>query len=348
MRVSIAPLWNWKMKTLLCELLEAVFQSHLYGIERKVTHDCKQEAERFNRTFMELKVGTHPRASLACSVSIAPLWNWKLLVADECSHVFVFQSHLYGIESAFAPCARKTTLCFNRTFMELKVGGLLHFREPKGRFNRTFMELKDPKFTLAVKGFYVSIAPLWNWKRPTSYGSTSNASFNRTFMELKGHYLNKGQEACMFQSHLYGIESSVNHERIDELVVSIAPLWNWKLPYFFTYVMSSCFNRTFMELKVLALWHKSKFFVVSIAPLWNWKIYESGITAMEGSVSIAPLWNWKSGGGARCLAAQWFQSHLYGIERPLPFTYFDLPWLFQSHLYGIESFEKLLLITRNP
>ena len=74
--VSIAPLWNWK---------------------RLIIPRCSL-AVRFNRTFMELKVGRTLEKVLKCDVSIAPLWNWKVLISR----------------------MRLLAIGFNRTFMELK------------------------------------------------------------------------------------------------------------------------------------------------------------------------------------------------------------------------------------
>ena len=96
------------------------------------------------------------------------------------------------------------------------------------------------------------------------------------------------------------------------------------------------FNRTFMELKDGGEPDAPLPYDVSIAPLWNWK-------------SVEP-WEGLERGA--------FQSHLYGIERPLTEWESQNAWVsiaplwnwklgmawsratasrFQSHLYGIES-----------
>ena len=208
------------------------FQSHLYGIERVMSvYRSADRCHRFNRTFMELKE------------------TWF----DKNKTLRVFQSHLYGIESD-----------------ELNAHGL----HPVG-FNRTFMELKDTgKWKDEVEQL-VSIAPLWNWKihrlgydalhcsfQSHLYGIESHTAvgncrptvgFNRTFMELKEAWQQVMKAPVEFQSHLYGIESSAERRSsVDNVGVSIAPLWNWKwrgalVPV----VQQKSFNRTFMELKVV-------------------------------------------------------------------------------------------------
>ena len=60
--------------------------------------------------------------------------------------------------------ATKASVCFNRTFMELKWQLPLWARMEMHSFNRTFMELKYPSDAQKESGNY---------------------SFNRTFMELK-------------------------------------------------------------------------------------------------------------------------------------------------------------------
>ena len=60
-RVSIAPLWNWK--TVVSKVL-----SRRFG---------------FNRTFMELKGVSYLILCVFSVVSIAPLWNWKPYTFNE-------------------------------------------------------------------------------------------------------------------------------------------------------------------------------------------------------------------------------------------------------------------------
>ena len=54
------------------------------------------------------------------------------------------------------------------------------------------------------------------------------------------------------------------------LQVLIVPLWNWNYWYTLFDYHASCFNRTFMELKLLIyfIWLSRQF--VLIVPLWNW------------------------------------------------------------------------------
>ena len=63
----------------------------------------------------------------------------------------------------------------------------------------------------------------------SQYAAYFAVSFNRTFMELKAELATSTSLRLLFQSHLYGIEST--NTVMDEVV-------------------RICFNRTFMELKV--------------------------------------------------------------------------------------------------
>ncbi len=78
----------------------------------------------------------------------------------------------------------------------------------------------------------------------------------------------------MFQSYLYGIEMQAQKACLHSFHVSIVPLWNWnnssnspKRSW------SSCFNRTFMELKLRATSNTTMANKVSIVPLWNWNAF---------------------------------------------------------------------------
>ena len=53
----------------------AMFQSHLYGIESDYGYEVWAADVCFNRTFMELKGERTSKFSLNICVSIAPLWN---------------------------------------------------------------------------------------------------------------------------------------------------------------------------------------------------------------------------------------------------------------------------------
>ena len=161
--VSIAPLWNWKRKVQLRTDCGLLFQSHLYGIESDIldwldgglgvsiaplwnwkTIDASSMPvnERFNRTFMELKVGRTLEKVLKCE----------------------FQSHLYGIER---------TICEHViAHGKVSIAPLWNWKGHHARaslyhhagFNRTFMELKDCLVLTLRNATPVSIAPLWNWK----------------------------------------------------------------------------------------------------------------------------------------------------------------------------------------
>ena len=154
---------------------------------------------------MELKAATHLRPSWCPRVSIAPLWNWKLL-----------SSQLSSITS-----------CFNRTFMELKAYSIRLFF-----INNTFQShlygIESEKFGRLRGPAGVSIAPLWNWKTDPRNIASKEPGFNRTFMELKGLMLKLCTPTRWFQSHLYGIERTGRGRAHRSPWVSIAPLWNWK------------------------------------------------------------------------------------------------------------------------
>ena len=247
--VSIAPLWNWKMMVKIQFGKKRKFQSHLYGIERCICSRISFLLFCFNRTFMELKVwmllrllalvmfqshlyGIESTILLQLSLmlltfqshlyGIESLFPWGVIIGVE------FQSHLYGIESSERIDAPTTGLCFNRTFMELKVPC-------------------DPEESARNN---VSIAPLWNWKGGDPRGGPGGVGFNRTFMELKATRHRGALHRSVFQSHLYGIESGSRFLlSAVGLRVSIAPLWNWKICSFVRKVLERGFNRTFMELK---------------------------------------------------------------------------------------------------
>ena len=203
------------------------FQSHLYGIESKFKNQKGDTVE----------------------VSIAPLWNWKSTTADQSASV------------------RR----FNRTFMELKVRWTLsatHHRRFQSHLYGIERCCRDPLSSPS----HVSIAPLWNWKSVVPGAVKKDEGFNRTFMELKVTTLAMAQGgdcfnrtfmelkgaprpgvtlSSWFQSHLYGIESERHFWTILGNIVSIAPLWNWKCGCSWNELCRLCFNRTFMELKVM-------------------------------------------------------------------------------------------------
>ena len=141
--VLIAPLWNWN----------------------RCTSRCCNRIERFNRTFMELKLARlNSELANTPKVLIAPLWNWNLLAG-----------------SLFLSACR-----FNRTFMELKPRSSSTLAVPSLCFNRTFMELKlSFERECYENEMDVLIAPLWNWNEYTPLQILPMSCFNRTFMELK-------------------------------------------------------------------------------------------------------------------------------------------------------------------
>ena len=270
----------------------------------------------FNRTFMELKglctvvvLPTPPcfnRTFMELKERFKILWGWRWWSFNR---TFMELKVKTGYAVAVAATVSIAPLwnwkevgdkaspdgeCFNRTFMELKASCLPLKGDRLLCFNRTFMELKD---ALGVK-----ITELF-------------PRFNRTFMELKDLCIGQVSNLRAFQSHLYGIESQHRLPFSGHQHVSIAPLWNWKLEISCKPLRYSCFNRTFMELKVIRHHTEDAVFIkfqshlygiesclykreaqlhrVSIAPLWNWKSNWRHTWISPSRVSIAPLWNWK-------------------------------------------------------
>ena len=163
----------------------------------------------------------------------------------------LFQSHLYGIERGLLHDNGLSGHGFNRTFMELKdicqlsvyvkskfqshLYGIESWQN-KGRHSGDGVSIaplwnwKGGAWPQSIASRWVSIAPLWNWKCRSSIAWNHHRCFNRTFMELKVNMSTMGDVAASFQSHLYGIESLCGDSTDAEQVkVSIAPLWNWKL-----------------------------------------------------------------------------------------------------------------------
>ena len=233
--------------------------------------------------------------------------------------VVLYQSNLYGIETAkqtdgnaFAACINRTFMelkrkCpeqtrshisgINRTFMELKLRTQTEQDAQKRGINRTFMELKltDDRRNRQTKT--VSIEPLWNWNSP-----------NSTIQDWTVGY----------QSNLYGIETLPNSTPrkakacINRTFMELKPCW--LLP---TIPQSLCINRTFMELKHYSRKHNdgesrriNRTFMElkqhKHAPAWKGRVYQSNLYGIETPVifspllllfvSIEPLWNWNSFG----------------------------------------------------
>ena len=137
--------------------------------------------------------------------------------------------------------------------------------------------------------------------------------FNRTFMELKVLIREWSLLPMEFQSHLYGIESLRLFCKPSRLLVSIAPLWNWKKIYTALHAVHDGFNRTFMELKVHAVYHKVQGAHVSIAPLWNWKFPLFRLLNRTDGFNRTFMELKGNTNRVRAVSAL-FQSHLYGIE----------------------------------
>ena len=247
-----------------------MFQSHLYGIESSLV------------------------------IAAIPVWTR-------------FQSHLYGIESIEFKSYKDAQDGFNRTFMELKVAKRLLHTQPLGvsiaplwnwkylsewlaehvwGFNRTFMELKDAATTFSkfTPKFQSHLYGIESGKKTGT--SVWRSGFNRTFMELKVAMLSAEEADCKFQSHLYGIERELAEEFQNAWLVSIAPLWNWKLSVVCKFstslsfqshlygiermvailqqTRSGSFNRTFMELKVRFM-----------ERAFNWAMFQSHLYGIE-------------------------------------------------------------------
>ena len=140
--VSIAPLWNWKW---------LLMKSNNYR-------------KSFNRTFMELKGDEILILHWRGCVSIAPLWNWKLSMTPMWSmSPFVSIAPLWNWKRIPVFLIRYNNQCFNRTFMELKVG-LNGSVQGRSLFQSHLYGIERTRRRVAMRAAFVSIAPLWNWK----------------------------------------------------------------------------------------------------------------------------------------------------------------------------------------
>ena len=141
-----------------------------------------------------------------------------------------FQSHLYGIESQDTSHHQAPRRFQSHLYgIESQISKL--GADIDEGFNRTFMELKVVMAAIPVWTRTVSIAPLWNWKR------------------LSKDITGKCSSVSIAPLWNWKID---NLHMIDRyLIVSIAPLWNWKRVEVVEEVLRKCFNRTFMELKVV-------------------------------------------------------------------------------------------------
>ena len=204
-------------------------------------------------------------------VSIAPLWNWKPWY-----------------------CLRFLCVsCFNRTFMELKVWTFFA-QISVLMFQSHLYGIESVAPVVPADSIQVSIAPLWNWKVVAMPSQARTQSFNRTFMELKESNKTFETNLRKFQSHLYGIESCCALRYFTTDLVSIAPLWNWKLVAQLYILLRIMFQshlygierlvRVYILLGVMFQSHL--YGIESLPDEW---------CRMCGRVSIAPLWNWKWG-----------------------------------------------------
>ena len=142
-------------------------------------------------------------------VSIAPLWNWKKSTVRIRTWLWLFQSHLYGIE--------RSSRVWSSPTMNVSIAPLWNWKCYIAKDNNHFAQFQSHLY--GIESFmilhsftysFVSIAPLWNWKCHRPLLSLSPLCFNRTFMELKVIPKYAASTAnAMFQSHLYGIESPV-------------------------------------------------------------------------------------------------------------------------------------------
>ena len=117
----------------------------------------------------------------------------------------------------------------------------------------------------------VSIEPLWNWNYSGLVAKSITLGINRTFMELKHRQNRQTGTHVLYQSNLYGIETGLKCCGV---------------------TVSTCINRTFMELKQVSLCLDSVLLYVSIEPLWNWNSPLMCHERRRQRVSIEPLWNW--------------------------------------------------------
>ena len=166
--------------------------------------------------------------------------------------LWLFKSHLYGIEIESPQSPRVPRIGLNRTFMELKSVPSTKVNLSPGCLNRTFMELKFRycrqvgcrlRFKSHLYGIEIVV-----W----CACMVSLARLNRTFMELKSWC---GMPAWSvlhpFKSHLYGIEIRLKttfHETLSSLNRTFMELKSDTQQYIYC-SMWSRLNRTFMELK---------------------------------------------------------------------------------------------------
>ena len=180
-------------------------------------------------------------------VLIAPLWNWNNQLLNIQFYLDVVLIAPLWNWNAFAPSVnRETNIGSNRTFMELKSVYLQVFLlrhlvliAPLWNWN-----MNEPIINWSLS--IVLIAPLWNCVNCSLWRWSSN----RTFMELKFRWywsiplLRYVLIAPLWNWNVrWRSLHSLRHS------VLIAPLWNWNRIVRVREEISSCSNRTFMELK---------------------------------------------------------------------------------------------------
>ncbi len=139
------------------------FQSYLYGIEIWWLSSSWDNFSLFQSYLYGIEIIASIFSDICSTVSIVPLWNWNISVMQ-------YQKII--------------TICFNRTFMELK-------------WRKRDVYLPASLFQSYLYGIEM-IVIVTNIK--------SSVCFNRTFMELKWTYRTPPRNRRRFQSYLYGIE----------------------------------------------------------------------------------------------------------------------------------------------
>ena len=120
-------------------------------------------AKCFNRTFMELKYNRIRTTNKFWGVLIVPLWNWNMHQPERLPRLQMVLIVPLWNWNTFEQTAREISLCFNRTFMELKFIRIRNFFVlntvlivPLWNWN-----IFDAPITVLVPK--VLIVPLWNW-----------------------------------------------------------------------------------------------------------------------------------------------------------------------------------------
>ena len=231
------------------------------------------------------------------------------------------------LKSVISSCINSSSLCINRTFMELKFVIVLREEaqahvsiEPLWNWNNTFP--RRITFTRLV-----SIEPLWNWNHKEVNPLCAAERINRTFMELK-----------------FGTSSAL----ANNAAVSIEPLWNWN-SLFVSYQKERnfCINRTFMELK-----YRSFKYTHSMKRRYQSNLY--GIEILFLDLIRARLAKYQSNlyGIEIRHTHRHRHTHCHSINRTfMELKYTSTNWTtydtseYQSNLYGIEiSYQHRLCV----